>query len=408
MGSDFMAIPLIGNFFNCDSFCSLTRFFLQRFRFEESGSDSPNVEMPKFLFYSTHVLLHHFLQSQRIEMPIWMACSFCFANLGVVSSCLFLPFPDIGPLVEKIDDPSMVNDADLLEVVRMLDDACKEAGFFYVKGHGITESLMKEVRDVTHKFFQLPYEEKLKIKMTPQSGYRGYQRIGENVTKGKPDMHEAIDCYTPIRPGKYGDLAKPMEGSNLWPENPSNFEALLENYINLCRDLSRKIMRGIALALGGAIDAFEGETAGDPFWVLRLIGYPVDIPEEQRTDTGCGAHTDYGLLTLVNQDDDICALEVQNRSGEWIYATPIPGTFVCNIGDMLKVWSNGIYQSTLHRVVNNSPRYRVSVAFFYESNFDAAIEPVQFCREKTGGAAKYDKVVYGEHLVKKVLTNFVM
>jgi len=221
-------------------------------------------------------------------------------------------------------------------------------------------------------------------------------------------MHEAIDCYTPIRPGKYGDLAKPMEGSNLWPENPSNFEALLENYINLCRDLSRKIMRGIALALGGAIDAFEGETAGDPFWVLRLIGYPVDIPEEQRTDTGCGAHTDYGLLTLVNQDDDICALEVQNRSGEWIYATPIPGTFVCNIGDMLKVWSNGIYQPTLHRVVNNSPRYRVSVAFFYESNFDAAIEPVEFCQEKTGGAAKYEKVVYGEHLVKKVLTNFVM
>ncbi|CAD6335691.1 unnamed protein product [Miscanthus lutarioriparius] len=300
-----------------------------------------------------------------------------------------IPLLDISPLVEKIDDPSMANDKDLLQVVRFLDDACKEAGFFYVKGHGIDESLMREVRNVTRKFFQLPYEEKLKIKMTPQSGYRGYQRLGENITKGKPDMHEAIDCYTPIRPGKYGDL-------------------LLNQWKDLTYDISRKIMRGIALALGGAIDAFEGDTAGDPFWVLRLIGYPVDIPEEQCTDTGCGAHTDYGLLTLVNQDDDICALEVQNRAGEWIYATPIPGTFVCNIGDMLKVWTNGIYQPTLHRVVNNSPRYRVSVAFFYESNFDAAIEPVEFCREKTGGAAKYEKVVYGEHLVQKVLTNFVM
>ncbi|KAL6603200.1 hypothetical protein ACP70R_043561 [Stipagrostis hirtigluma subsp. patula] len=301
-----------------------------------------------------------------------------------------IPLIDISPLVEKIDDQNRANDKDLLEVVRRLDDACKEAGFFYVKGHGISESTMKEVRDVTRKFFHLPYEEKLKIKMTPQSGYRGYQRVGENITNGKPDMHEGIDCYTPVEPGKYGDLAKPMEGPNL------------------CADLSRKIMRGIALALGGTIDAFEGETAGDAFWVLRLIGYPVDIPEEQRTDTGCGAHTDYGFLTLVNQDDDICALEVQNRSGEWIYAEPIPGTFVCNIGDMLKVWSNGIYQPTLHRVVNNSPRYRVSVAFFYESNFDAAIEPVEFCREKTGGVAKYEKVVYGEHLVQKVLTNFVM
>uniref|UniRef100_A0A0E0EPT5 Fe2OG dioxygenase domain-containing protein n=2 Tax=Oryza meridionalis TaxID=40149 RepID=A0A0E0EPT5_9ORYZ len=314
------------------------------------------------------------------------------------------------PASPWIDDPSMVNDEDLLQVVQMLDDACREAGFFYVKGHGIAESLMKEVRDVTQKFFQLPYEEKLKIKMTPQSGYRGYQRVGENITKGKLDMHEAIDCYTPIEPGKYGDLAKPMVGSNLWPKYPSNFDVLLENYISLLRDLSRKIMRGIALALGAPVDAFEGTTAGDPFWVCRLIGYPVstDIPEEQRTDTGCGAHTDYGLLTLVNQDDDICALEVRNQSDEWIYAKPIPGTFVCNIGDMLKVWSNGIYQPTLHRVVNNSPRYRVSVAFFYESNFDAAVEPVEFCRERTGGVAKYEKVVYGEHLVQKVLTNFVM
>lgn len=169
-------------------------------------------------------------------------------------------------------------------------------------------------------------------------------------------------------------------------------------------------MRGIALALGAPLDAFEGGMAGDAFWVFRLIGYPVsaDIPQEQRTDIGCGAHTDYGLLTLVNQDDDICALEVRNQSGEWIYAKPVPGTFVCNIGDMLKVWSNGIYQPTLHRVVNNSPRYRVSVAFFYESNFDTTVEPVEFCREKTGGVAKYEKVVYGEHLVQKVLTNFVM
>ncbi|XP_040252073.1 homoarginine-6-hydroxylase 2-ODD-233-like [Aegilops tauschii subsp. strangulata] len=169
-------------------------------------------------------------------------------------------------------------------------------------------------------------------------------------------------------------------------------------------------MRGIALALGAPSNAFEGGTAGDPFWYLRLIGYPApaSIPQEQHTDTGCGAHTDYGLLTLVNQDDDICALEVRNLSGEWIQAKPVPGTFVCNIGDMLEVWSNGIYQPTLHRFFNNSLHYRVSVAFFYESNFNVVVEPAELCREKTGGVAKYDKVVYGEHLVKKVVNNFVL
>ncbi|OAY77077.1 putative 2-oxoglutarate-dependent dioxygenase [Ananas comosus] len=321
-----------------------------------------------------------------------------------------IPIINISPLLDKIDDPKMVQDKELLEVVRLLDKACKEAGFFYVKGHGIPESLVKEVRDITHGFFALPYEDKVKIKMTSESGYRGYQRVGENVTKGKPDMHEAIDCYRPLEPGSFGDLGKPLEGPNLWPDHPSNFKETMEEYIGLVRDLSRKILRGIALALGGPVDALEGEIAGDSFWVMRLIGYPVstDIPEEELTDTGCGAHTDYGLLTLVNQDDDICALEVRNRSGEWIYAVPIPGTFVCNIGDMLKVWSNGLYEPTLHRVVNNSPKYRVSVVFFYEPNFDTAVEPLEFCKQKTGGIVKYEKVVYGEHLVRKVLTNFVV
>ncbi|WOL00480.1 putative 2-oxoglutarate-dependent dioxygenase [Canna indica] len=326
----------------------------------------------------------------------------------MVSDFQAIPIIDISAFLKKIDDPMMRNDKELLEVVRQLDEACKEAGFFYVKGHDIPDSLVKEVKDLTQTFFNLPYEEKLKIKMTSESGYRGYQRVGENVTKGKPDMHEAIDCYSEMEPGKYGALGKPLEGSNLWPDYPSNFKVVMEEYIYLLKDLARKMMRGIALALGGPSDAFEGELAGDPFWVMRLIGYPVssDIPEMERTDTGCGAHTDYGLLTLVNQDDEINALQVRNSLGEWITAAPIPGTFVCNIGDMLKISTNGLYESTLHKVVNSSPKYRVSVAFFYETNFDAAIEPLDVCKEKTGGVAKFGKVVYGEHLASKVLNNF--
>ncbi|KAL6640294.1 hypothetical protein ACP70R_022143 [Stipagrostis hirtigluma subsp. patula] len=329
---------------------------------------------------------------------------------------------DISPLVDKIDDPNMANANDLLQVVRMLDEACREAGFFYVKGHGISESLMREVRDAAHKFFQLPHGEKMKIKMASQSGYRGYQPVGENITMGKRDMHESVDFYFPVQPGQYGDLGRILEGSNLWPEYPSNFKVLLESHISLLKDLSRKIMRGIALALGGPIDAFEGAVAGNPFWAFRLVSYPAlaDIPEDLRTDTGLR------LLTLVNQDDDIYGLEeeasfiaagtlnpgpqhtwwVQNHYGQWIHAKPIPGTFLCNIGDMLKVWSNGIYQPAVHRVINSSPRSRASAIFFYEPNFDTAIVPVDVCKEKTGGAAKYKKMVYGEHLVQKLLITF--
>ncbi|KAG4943630.1 hypothetical protein AAZX31_17G162700 [Glycine max] len=322
-----------------------------------------------------------------------------------------IPIIDISPLLAKADDPKMAEDPGVLEVVKQLDKACTEAGFFYVKGHGFPETLLKEVRDVTRRFFELSYEEKAKIKMTPAAGFRGYQRLGENITKGVPDMHEAIDCYREVTKDMYGDLGKVMEGSNQWPQNPPTFKVLMEEYVSLCRDLARKIMRGIALALGGSPNEFEGQRAGDPFWVMRLIGYPgvssVNGTNVHKNDIGCGAHTDYGLLTLLNQDDDVNALQVRNLSGEWITAPPVPGTFVCNIGDMLKIYSNGLYESTLHRVINNNSKYRVSVVYFYETNFDTAVEPLDTHKTRANGNKEFKRAVYGEHLTGKVLTNFV-
>ncbi|MCD7455523.1 hypothetical protein HAX54_028507 [Datura stramonium] len=323
-----------------------------------------------------------------------------------------IPLIDVSPLLEKWDHPNIGQDEGVAQVVRQLDQACREAGFFYVKGHGVPVSLMKEIKSITREYFHQPYEEKIKIKLSASTGYRGYQRIGENITKGIPDIHEAIDCYREVEHGMYGDLGDVMQGSNIWPSNPPNFKQLMDEYIDRCTDLSRKIMRGISLALGGPANEMEGEIGGDPFWVLRIIGYPAasisNGHDKAENDVGCGAHTDYGLLTLVNQDDDIVALQVRNKSGEWISAPPIPGTFVCNIGDMLKILSNGIYESTLHRVINNSPKYRVSVAYFYEPNFDAAIEPLDVCLRKTGGTKNFEGAVYGKHLVSKVTTNFVM
>lgn len=327
------------------------------------------------------------------------------------SRCDFQVLHDISPLLAKCDDPNMAQDEGITGVVRQLDQACREAGFFYVKGHGIPDTMIKEVRDIARNFFCLPYEEKLKIKISPKAGYRGYQRIGENITKGIPDIHEAIDCYRELKPGEFDAFSKPLEGPNQWPTNPPTLKQLMEEYVDLCTDLSRKIMRGIALALGASADAFEGGIAGSPFWVLRIIGYPgvscTDGHDRLKNVVGCGAHTDYGLLTLVNQDSDITALEVRNLAGEWISAPPIPGTFVCNIGDMLKILTNGLYESTLHRVINSSPKYRVCVAYFYETNFDAAIEPMDILVKRTGRTKKFGMAVYGEHLVNKVTTNFV-
>ncbi|XP_048638544.1 probable 2-oxoglutarate-dependent dioxygenase At3g49630 isoform X2 [Brassica napus] len=309
-----------------------------------------------------------------------------------------LPIIDISPLLVKCNDPDMMDDTGVAEVVQKLDRACRDVGFFYVIGHGISESLMRKVKEMTHRFFELPYEEKLKIKITPAAGYRGYQRIGVNYTSGKQDFHEAIDCYREFKQGKYGETGKVLEGLNQWPENPQEYKGLMDEYIKLCTDLSRNILRGISLALGGSPYEFEGEMVGDPFWVMRIIGYP---GVNQENVIGCGAHTDYGLLTLINQDDDKTALQVKNLAGDWVSAIPIPGSFICNIGDMLKILSNGVYESTLHRVINNSPLYR--------TNFDAMVEPLDIFKEKYPGDKRSQdskRVVYGEHLVNKVQTTF--
>ncbi|KAH9602120.1 hypothetical protein KSS87_002248 [Heliosperma pusillum] len=350
-----------------------------------------------------------------------------------------IPIIDISCLVEKWDDANMGEDAGVLNVVRQLDEACRLAGFFYVKGHGIPDTLLKEVKDITRQFFYLPLEEKIKIKLSAETGYRGYQEVGDNITKGVPDMHEAIDVGDGASFVGGARRGEQKSSSGVWVKSwkaageggeqgcdvdmnssigrcvtKNGNMAYMEISENLWKDLtyelSRKIMRGIALALGCSRYELEGKIAGDPVWVTRLLGYPVVSKangcSKAENDIGCGAHTDYGLLTLVNQDEDVTALQVQNHSGEWIWAPPIPGTFVCNIGDMLKILTNGIYESTLHRVINNSPKYRICVAYFYETNFDAVIEPMEICVQKTGGIKKLGRAVYGEHLVSKVKNNF--
>ncbi|KAG2311578.1 hypothetical protein Bca52824_023135 [Brassica carinata] len=183
----------------------------------------------------------------------------------------------------------------------------------------------------------------------------------------------------------------------------------MDEYIKLCIDLSRNILRGISLALGGSPYEFEGKLVGDPFWIMRIIGYP-GVNQESKTHNFLVKNGNFvGLLSLINQDDDKTALQVKNLAGSWISVTPVPESFICNIGDMLKILSNGVYESTLHRVINDSPRYRVCVGFFYEINFDAMAEPLDIFIEKHPENKRSQvskRVVYGEHLVKKLQATF--
>lgn len=297
-------------------------------------------------------------------------------------------------------------------VAAQVHAACQDLGFFYVTGHGVPLSHLQALIDGTAEFFAQPLEQKQALAMDSVKGFktgRGYQVLGENITLSKPDQHEGLDLLRELPTEQilekmntkartpYEILALPR---NHWPKGP--FRDLLETHIRLMCDVGAAVMRAIALGLGLPEDYFvANHLTDDPFWLLRAIHYP-PLPEGGQ-EMSCGEHCDYGCLTFIASDETRGALQVRARNGEWIDANPIEGAFVVNIGDVLAEWSGGLYVSTPHRVVNNSPAPRVSVPFFFEPNFDASLGPLpQGSQTKVTGEGK----CYGDHLFSKISKNF--
>lgn len=259
-------------------------------------------------------------------------------------------------------------------------------------------------------------------------GARGYQVIGDNVTEGKRDWHEAIDFYRPVREGepfeggggggagegegedgskRGGGREGPyglLKGMNAWPRYPEGFREVYEEYVGRMVEVGTAVVRAMGVALGGGMEeVFVGNTRRSA-WVMRAIGYP-PLPEDGTVgkDEGgvsCGAHSDYGCVTLLLADDTKGALqawvETEGEEGRWVDVDPMDGALVVNIGDMMSRWSGGKWKATRHRVVHKGEGYRVSVPFFFEPDWDARVP----------GKEGEGEVIYGEYLEGKVKGNF--
>ena len=161
--------------------------------------------------------------------------------------------------------------------------------------------------------------------------------------------------------------------------------------------LARDLMSLLALSL--ELDAYYFVPLfATPSATLRLIKYPPHPGAARANQLGAGAHTDWGAITLLAQDD-IGGLEVQNAAGQWISAPPIAGTFVINLGDMFPRWTNGLYHSNMHRVLNNkmAGRDRYSIPFFYSPDHLARIECLPTCTDEAN-PPKYQPCTSGEHM----------
>ncbi|MGA2393532.1 MAG: 2-oxoglutarate and iron-dependent oxygenase domain-containing protein [Candidatus Lustribacter sp.] len=286
-------------------------------------------------------------------------------------------------------------------VAREIGAAARRTGFFTVVNHGIPARLCDDVFAAARAFFALPATVKEAISFERSPQYYGYSRMSaEQLHPDWPgDLKESYNMGRDLAPHDPDVIAgKPFHGVNLWPELTPFREPLLAFFAAqhaLCIDLHR----AVAVDLGAAPDFFDSRldrTLG----VLRLLHYPPHPGAFDDSLYGAAPHTDYGNLTVLMQDD-VGGLEVQARDGRWISVDPVAGAFVCNIGDSLMRWTNDVYVSTPHRVVNASARERYSVAFFGDPNGDASIECMPQCCTPER-PPKYTPTTYAEYLARRL------
>jgi isopenicillin N synthase-like dioxygenase len=138
---------------------------------------------------------------------------------------------------------------------------------------------------------------------------------------------------------------------------------------------------------------------------LRIVCYPEQTTPPEPGQLRSGAHTDYGSLTILMSDKAAGGLQAQHRDGYWVDVTPEPGAYVINIGDIMQIWTNDRWVSTMHRVVNPPAAVadtarRHSVVFFHQPNYDAVIDTLPSCfgpkRPK-----KYEPMTYKDHWLGK-------
>jgi len=295
----------------------------------------------------------------------------------------------------------------------------QNAGFVYLKNHGIPKETVSRVFSESAKFFARPKEQKNTLSWTTPESNRGYVAQGrekvtdltdkEEVEKLKaqnPDLKESIEI------GREGEEGHPNNWPDHFDEEGKVFKEVMNDFHGTCKQLHVEVMRAMALGLGLDESYFDEYTDGGDN-TLRLLHYPaVDktVFVKNKGQVRAGEHTDYGSITLLFQDAR-GGLQVLSPKGTFVDATPIPDTIVINAGDLLARWSNDNIKSTKHRVVEppkpaDTDKYppRYSVAYFCNPNFEKFIDAIPGTYEKEG--KKYPGINSGEYLVQRLAATY--
>ena len=296
-----------------------------------------------------------------------------------------IPVVDITPLRDRTD-PAAVAEA--------LHKASTGLGFIYITGHGIPDAAIEAARTAAYAFFRADSAEKEAVRVS--GAHRGWLAAGgaKMQDDAKADLKESFIWGWEDDSGALPD-DHPLRGSNRWPAAPVEMQDAAMAYFHAAHDVAHHLMRGFALGLG-LDEHFFLKTANHPLSRASFVYYPAQPPEMGADQFGVGPHTDFGVLTVLCQDD-VGGLQVQDINGDWIQAPPIPGSLIVNVADLLARWTGGAYKSTPHRVVNSSGRERMSLVLAWDPNPETMIDARQV--HGAGSDSTEEPITCGDYLL---------
>lgn len=326
-----------------------------------------------------------------------------------------VPVVDIAPCLSRIGASS--DPAARTRVAAELGMACREVGFVQVVGHGIAPTVLAGLAGAIDAYFAQPLAAKLRDRAPPQIN-RGYapprseslsRSLGFESASPLDDYFEAFNVGTTAAEFPQLELPAEVYADNRWPASDggfdgARFQAAVMAYFSEAGRVARCLCRIFADALQVAPDTFAAVT-DHSVDVLRLNHYalPEGLAVHDETPTGMGAHTDYGIVTVL-WADPVPGLQVLSADGVWHDVMPAPGALLVNLGDLTARWTNDRWRSTLHRVrppiVDGKVQRRRSAAYFHDGNVDARIETLPCCVGADGSA--YGPITIGEHLAAKL------
>ncbi|MEM7194474.1 MAG: 2-oxoglutarate and iron-dependent oxygenase domain-containing protein [Pseudomonadota bacterium] len=256
-------------------------------------------------------------------------------------------------------------------LARELGLVCHELGFFYLQSDGF-DALQRDVQHQMERFFSLPDSVKTTLDKTHSPQFRGWDRLGAEKTNNLQDYREQLDIgpeRDPIEcPTHYFQR---LVGPNQWPQENElpGFRASVKNYINCMDQIASRLLDVMSVALGFDLSYLRNTFGNDPCPYLKLIRYP----ESESGTQGVGTHKDSGYLTLLLQDD-VGGLQTQDAQGNWFDITPIPGTLVVNVGELMQMATANYFVAAPHRVISPTATTRYSCAYFHSPDLMTPLE----------------------------------